>query len=47
MVFKTHFVLRVDGIRVAKHGGDAPLMSVIIKIVHLIGVINGKLYSFL
>ena len=42
LIFKNwHFVLPVDGTCVPKHVGAPHLMFVLIKDVHLVGVING------
>jgi hypothetical protein len=38
-----HFVLPKNGTLVPKHFGDAPLICILIKIVHLLGVTNGVL----
>jgi len=38
-----HFVLPKNGTLVTKHFGDDPLICILIKIVHLLGVINGVL----
>jgi hypothetical protein len=38
-----HFVLPEDVTLVPKHIGDAPLILVLIKTVHLVGVINSIL----